>query len=850
MRGSWVPLFIGLCWIPIPSFGQDSLGLLNGWRFKPDPGDLGFKQAWYAPYFQDDDWAVIDAGLRWEDQGFSDLDGTAWYRKRFDVPKDWEGQAVWFLLGGANDSYILYCNGQEVARFGDRPDPGSIRKMNASEQTTVAQIATMADLAPFLQYGVENSIALSFHDWGGSGGPWREPCLLTTDVDSLPRIPQVHQYPSERLGGFVVEIDGKGLGQDFSASNIEVQIESDSTSVSPMSLKREGKGVWVALFDPKELPKDGAGVIRVVPKGWVSFPPVVIPLRSQREREWPEPYDNLKVLNNCVTELYDSSLPHSEWVRETIKNPRKGWVLVSISPEDPGEEWGQLLARWVGTSRLIIWRRNPDNGNFESIMELDEGEHRIEIEHMYRKGRLSIRRIPELAYSYYPCTSHLAPHGDYDWKYLTQYVLPHVTTLITHGDIDEAIKKEWLNEGRLWVGNASLPGLSGPPPNATEVYEYWSKNIGIQSPDFGGLIVDEFIGASSHHYAAWLEALKMLRNEGLLEDKIFYAWCGDLYQQKDESTQAFVQDLIDHGDRFALEKYLAEEATEEEAIRALNRSLHRSHLNWTENYPDFAHHLILCLGYLSAPPESLNTNPAVDYRVFLDMQFHHLATTPVYWGIDGIMEYTTSYADEEMVRWAHQLFRHYCIEGNTNRLTEDPYDLPHLKNPDFDQGLNHWTVQEAASGTITASSQEGFSWLQGRYPETERGNTYCEMTRAEKPNRISQKLKELKPGRLYSVKLITADINDWDKNQEIELGLDLENGEWIDEYTFKASYPSNYAHEFGPYDRNHPAYFTYYRYVFRASGQEDVLAISDQPSQAERIAFNFVEVQPFFEPVN
>ncbi|MCA9431730.1 MAG: hypothetical protein KC940_14565, partial [Candidatus Omnitrophica bacterium] len=445
----------------------------------------GFKQAWYAPYCQDDDWAVIDAGLRWEDQGFSDLDGTAWYRKRFDVPKDWEGQAVWFLLGGANDSYILYCNGQEVARFGDRPDPGSDRKMNAAEQTTVAQIATMADLSPFLQYGAENSIALSFHDWGGSGGPWREPCLLTTDVDSLPRIPQVHQYPSERLGGFVVEIDGKGLGQDFSASNIEVQIESDSKSVSPMSLKREGKGEWIALFDPKELPKDGAGVIRVVPKGWVSFPSEEIPLRSQRERGWPEPNDNLKVLNNFVTELASRDLQGDSWSGVEVANPRKGWVFVSISSDRPVK----AEAKWLEGAKQIQWRTNPDNGNLESITELAEGEHRLSVE-VSHEAKLVIRRIPELAYSYYPCTPHLEPHGDYDWNYLTQYVLPHVTTLITHGDIDEAIKKEWLNEGRLWVGNASLPGLSGPPPNATEVYEYWSKNIGIQSPDFGGLIVD------------------------------------------------------------------------------------------------------------------------------------------------------------------------------------------------------------------------------------------------------------------------------------------------------------------------------------------------------------------------
>jgi hypothetical protein len=239
----------------------------------------------------------------------------------------------------------------------------------------------------------------------------------------------------------------------------------------------------------------------------------------------------------------------------------------------------------------------------------------------------------------------------------------------------------------------------------------------------------------------------------------------------------------------------------------------------------------------------------------MDMQFHLLATDPTFRDLYGIQEYLSSYADEELLRWAHQLFRHYCIEGKRSRFTDDPYLLPHLQNPDFDQGLKDWTLEPAEEGSIQSKSMPGYSWLQGRYPRTSFGDQFIWFKRSTKqPNIIRQKLKELDPARLYSLKLIAADVQHLDKKQELALSIKLNSVEIIKDQTFQFVYPSNYGHELGPYNRTHPAWFNFYRLVFRPKSKTAELTISDWSNSThlkgppdQEVIFNFIEIQPFYE---
>ena len=103
--------------------------------------------------------------------------------------------------------------------------------------------------------------------------------------------------------------------------------------------------------------------------------------------------------------------------------------------------------------------------------------------------------------------------------------------------------------------------------------------------------------------------------------------------------------------------------------------------------------------------------------VYMDMQMHVLANHPVLFGLYGVQWYHLAYADEEMLRFSAKLYRHYCIEGNTGRLTNDPYILPHITNPDFDHGDSGWTLDAAEPGSIITGHAQGYGVLQTRARE-------------------------------------------------------------------------------------------------------------------------------------
>lgn len=831
------------------------IDLTSGWKFKPDPDNAGMALRWHSSACADGDWAVLDAGKRWEEQGFANLDGRAWYRRRIDVPASWQGKTVWLVLGGANDACVVFCNERKINRFGDE------------REKSMYMTPLIADLTDALRFGESNLLAIEVFDWGANGGLWRLPCALTADPGHLPLNEIFKSFVDYQKQEILVEADLAGLGSErpdatFSATlSRQVDERSLAKRTVPVPAGEQHATLFFCLQDaapgtvyhvtasvqaPEGKPFGGARTTMEVT--WPDLP------------AWPSEYGDLKVLNNFVTELGSLKLKGLELKNCDFSNPRDGWLFISaICGADAAPPSVLVRSRSDFQSDHspkcnLHWRRNPDTGAFESMRRLPKGPHQLEVQ---GKGaaRLTIRTMPELAFCYYPSSPHIAPFGPYNWPYVEKHVLPHVNTLITGGGMAKEEFDQWLREGRQWVSNASLPGLSSEaPPTADEVYNIWANNAALADTGYAGIIVDEFLNASAGHYAAWSEAARRLHDHPAFSGKTFYAWCGDLYPIP--PALEFSRMLTTLGDRFALEKYLREEPTEEAARQAINRDMVYAFEQWRKAIPGVEKHMTMCLGYLCAPPETLNLNPAVDYQVFLDMQLHALATHPIFWGLYGVMEYSASYADEESLRWAHKLFRHYCIEGRTTRLTDDPYVLPHLRNPDFAEGLADWEVTPAEEGTIGIGAMEGFSWLQGRYPRTTDGDRFCLMKRSARgPNRIGQTVRALKPGRLYSVKLISADIQQLDKPEAPAVTITVHGAVPLEVHSFQFAYPSCYAHEHGPYNRNHPAYFNLQRTVFRPKGRSVRLTISDWATSskpggpiAQQIGFNFVELQPFREP--
>ena len=375
--------------------------------------------------------------------------------------------------------------------------------------------------------------------------------------------------------------------------------------------------------------------------------------------------------------------------------------------------------------------------------------------------------------------------------------------------------------------------------------------MGTQDERYRGLIIDEFAHVEPEFYREWVAGLKKLSEDPLFARKTFYAWTGEMYEHR--PADPFQRIIHDYNHRFAWEQYLTDAPSLDfERCYVIRRYVHNTR-DWQRVLPDVADYLCMCLGYFSAPPTTLNVSPESNFNVGLDMQFRVMATDPVFADLYGMMTWGSAYADEETLRLEHLLFRHYCIEGNTEPMLDDPYELHHVRNPDFEDGLDGWEAEPATEGSIETRHMRGFSWLQGRYPRTGKGETFLWMKRhPERANRVRQTMRGLEPGRLYSVKLMAADLRHLDVEQPPGVSLELAGGEWLEPLCFRSVFRSHNAHAVDTIGDVKQVYMTYHRRVFRANGATAELAISDWASAAapggfddQELACNFVEVQPY-----
>ncbi len=552
---------------------------------------------------------------------------------------------------------------------------------------------------------------------------------------------------------------------------------------------------------------------------------------------WPNMPREARILNNLVTELLNLELARAENAIYHFTNPREGWVFVTTAPRATVTLDGASLTspeamRWLPVGNHTLGFLSPTE---------------------QRRGRVIVRAIPTLGYCQHQANPQVAPFGPYDWGFLKMHVLKHCNLIVARADpAYKPYLQEWKKGGGKWVVHAGVPGLEGKPVTTDDVEKAWSENLGMTEPLADGIIVDEFSTGDQPQYAAWTEALHRLAANPRLSGRWFIPYGdGPMYAAKGSS--AFIRATFDMGSPFANERYLPEQPTESAARLFLDSALRSEAEGWNKGTSEGVRRMLMNLGYFASPNESLDVNPGVDWRVYMDMQMQVLATDPTFFGLWGVQWYLSSYADEEQVRLGALLLRHYGIEGKTERLLKDPYVLAHLQNPDFAEGLAGWTVVAAEPGSITTGRMPGFSWLQGRYPPTSQGDAFLVMKRsAHRPNVVTQKIKGLQSGRLYTLRMFTADGQNLGKKRELAMSVSLDGVEVLPEKSFVYVIKSCYSHVHGKFNANHPAWFNYFFRVFRSRDREATITISDweNPGKAggptgQEIRANFVQIQPY-----
>ncbi len=127
---------------------------------------------------------------------------------------------------------------------------------------------------------------------------------------------------------------------------------------------------------------------------------------------------------------------------------------------------------------------------------------------------------------------------------------------------------------------------------------------------------------------------------------------------------------------------------------------------------------------------------------------------------------------------------------------------------------------------------------------------------ATRPNALSQEIKHLQPGRLYSLKMITADRQDLQQGKSRSashaVSIGLEGVELLTGPRETLSCPFRSVASVGKFTRENPLWLNYHWRTFLAKSPSARLTVTDWKDQSQpggpagqELLFNFLELQPY-----
>jgi hypothetical protein len=102
---------------PRPDFQRDLWMNLNGsWQFRFDANDAGVKQQWWDEAVEFP--VAITVPFSWgcELSGVKDEADIGWYRRSITVPKTWQGERIFVVVGASDWHTTVWLDGQEIGK--------------------------------------------------------------------------------------------------------------------------------------------------------------------------------------------------------------------------------------------------------------------------------------------------------------------------------------------------------------------------------------------------------------------------------------------------------------------------------------------------------------------------------------------------------------------------------------------------------------------------------------------------------------------------------------------------------------------------------------------------------------
>ena len=154
--------------------------LSGTWKFSIDNfGNMN------SPETDDRNWDNIYVPMKWDNQGYSDFDGTAWYHKRFVIPSNLKGKELYLVLGKIDDYDKVYLNG---AKIGEVEDLDGYSRFNRSNAWTLYRVYKI----PLNLVKSKNLISVEVTDTQLDGGIYEGPVGIIT-ADEVNRFREKNQ---------------------------------------------------------------------------------------------------------------------------------------------------------------------------------------------------------------------------------------------------------------------------------------------------------------------------------------------------------------------------------------------------------------------------------------------------------------------------------------------------------------------------------------------------------------------------------------------------------------------------------------------------------------------------------
>jgi hypothetical protein len=561
----------------------------------------------------------------------------------------------------------------------------------------------------------------------------------------------------------------------------------------------------------------------------------------------PAAFEDGRRLNALVRRLYENVVKNESAAEITLSQDH--WVWIALDGNDgaisiDGSEVGAIAT---------------DDNRIEAMRFLTKGRHRIEVKGFVGKRNLIVNAVPTIMATSYPEPKIGA--GRLTGEFLERYLYPAFNTFSYGWAPSRISDDQWkllAQRGRQMYGhlcrwNKNHRGYINRAEPPGSLATRFRNSPGMKDARFDGLTFDEISASDLLEKDYFTDALRYSCDL----DRPIWVWSSGVVYENNPVNVNYLNAIVASSGgrgRLLFECYARTEKNESAAKEYLYEHLDQSIIRAEKMVKGFVRSSMIVHGaYTRIGGYCTDCRYNADAKRFWDMYFHRLATSGTFDGLAGIGLYAINNGEEEDLRWASRVIRHYALEGRTDLLSDKygfKYEPGHLKNGDFAQGADGWTVEAAEKSLIRFEKVKGFASLQALKDPNSASDTACIFKRSSsRPNILRQRLVGLENGKLYSLRFAVAALKEIasKKGKTRTLGL---NAKLIGAKDVTSSAPIS---KWGESVRS-VGVLNSRTIIFKALSSDVELVFSDWNEDGkmagevgEELAFNFVRVVPYYE---